>query len=65
MTEQTARTAASIVIGAAAAGALYLILRDPRLRRAAAQAARLALTSALPAYLQREVRQAWAASSPV
>ena len=62
MTEATARTVANALLGAFAVGAAWLILRNPRTRRIALQAARTGLTTVLPAYLAREVQQAWVAS---
>lgn len=59
MTEDQARTAANILIGAAAIGAAYYILRTPSLRRLAWQLARTALVTSAPAWLMREAQQAW------
>jgi hypothetical protein len=63
MTEQTARTVANLVIGAAALGAAYIILRTPSLRRMAAGLSFAALTGGLPAWVSQEVQRAWNASS--
>ena len=62
MTEQTARTVANVVVGAAALGAVVVIVRTPALRRLAFGLARTALVTGIPAWLTREVRQAWQAS---
>lgn len=62
MTEQTAQKVANVALGAAALGATYIIARTPRLRRMAIGLAMTALTSALPAWLAREARHAWAES---
>lgn len=64
MTEETARTVANLTLGAAAAGAAYLVLRDSRARGMAWRLVKIAMTTALPGYLVREVREAWAASAP-
>ena len=60
--EDTARTVANVVVGAAALGAAVVILRTPRLRRLAFGLARTVMVSGLPAWLAREVREAWTAS---
>ena len=60
MTEAQARTAANVVLGIAAAGAAYYILRTPRLRRTAFQLAGAALTRTVPAWLTAEAKRAWA-----
>lgn len=58
--EDSARTLANVVVGAAALGAAVVILRTPALRRLAFGLARTAVTVMIPAWLSREVRQAWA-----
>ena len=62
MTEQTAQKVANVALGAVALGATYFVARTPRLRRMAIGLAMTALTSALPAWLAREDRHAWAES---
>ena len=62
MTERTAQKVANVALSAAAFGATYMIARTPRLRRLAMGLAMTALTSALPAWLAREARHAWAHS---
>lgn len=64
MREETARTIANVVVAAAAVGAAVVILRTPPLRRLAFGLARTAITVGLPAWITREVRQAWEESSP-
>ena len=64
MREETARTVVNAVLGAAAAGAAVVILRTPALRRVAIGRLRTAVVSAIPAWVAREVRHAWAASDP-
>ena len=60
--EDTARTVANVVVGAAALGAAVLILRTPVLRRLAFGLARTALTVSIPAWLSHEVQTAWSES---
>jgi hypothetical protein len=62
MTERTATTIANGVLVAAAVGAAYVVWRTPSLRRLALGLTVSALTGALPAWVGREVRDAWAAS---
>ncbi|HJR61267.1 MAG TPA: hypothetical protein VJ813_17780 [Vicinamibacterales bacterium] len=59
MTQDTARTVANVVVAAAAVGAAVVIVRTPALRRLAYGLARTAITVGVPAWLSREVRQAW------
>jgi hypothetical protein len=59
MTEAQARQTANILIGAAAIGAVYVIVRTPGLRRLAWQLARTAIGTTGPVWLMNEVRHAW------
>lgn len=59
MREETARTIANVVVGGAVVGAAVVILRMPVLRRLAFGLARTALSVGVPAWLFREVGQAW------
>lgn len=59
MKEDTARTVANVLMGAAALGAAVVILRTPSLRRLAFGLARTAVVSGIPAWLAREVTRAW------
>lgn len=59
MNENSARTAANIVLAAAALGAAYVVSRNPPLRRWVWRLAKAGLTGALPAWFAREVREAW------
>lgn len=61
--DDNARTLANAIMGAAALGAAVVILRTPTLRRLAFGLARTAITVTLPAWLSREVQQAWAESA--
>lgn len=62
MTEETARSIANVVVGAAVLGAAVVILRTPTLRRLAFGLARTAVVTGIPAWLTREVKEAWQAS---
>ncbi len=64
MTEDRARDVANVLMAIAAAGAAYYVLRTPALRRMAFQLAGAALTGTVPAWLNREIRRAWAESAP-
>ena len=59
MKEDTARTVANVLMGAAAIGAAVVILRTPALRRLAFGLARAAIVTGIPAWLSREITQAW------
>ena len=59
MTEQSARTVANVVIGAAAVGAAVVILRVPALRRLTWGLVRTAVVTGIPAWLAHEVQVAW------
>lgn len=59
MTDAQARTAANLVMAAAAVGAAVYVLRTPPLRRSAWQIARRWATGPLAAWLVAEVRRAW------
>jgi hypothetical protein len=63
MTERTARTVANVVIGAAAVGAAYIVVRTPSLRRLAIGLAMTGLTRGLPAWVTREAQHAWSQSA--
>ena len=62
MTEENARKVANVILGAAALGAAIYIVRTPPLRRIAWRLAVAAVTGTIPAWLAREVREAWAES---
>jgi hypothetical protein len=59
MTEDSARKIADVVLGAAALGAVYVVVTTPPLRRLAWRLARTALIGTLPAWLGKEVHEAW------
>jgi hypothetical protein len=60
MTEDTARTVANLILGAAAVGVAYYVMRTPPLRRLAWRLAVSAATGTLPAWFSRELLHAWA-----
>lgn len=62
MTEDTARRIATLVLGAAALGVAYYVLRTPPLRRAVWRLAVSAATTTLPAWFARELERAWTES---
>ena len=62
MNEETARTVANVVLGAAAIGAAVVVLRVPTLRRLAFGLVRTAVTAGIPAWFAQEVQHAWAES---
>jgi hypothetical protein len=64
VTESQARTAANVVLAAAALGAAVIVLRSPKLRRLAVQLARQYAGGPLAAWAATSVRDAWDASAP-
>jgi hypothetical protein len=62
MQEERARAIADLVMGLAAAGALYYVLKTPALRRVAWRLSVVALTATIPAWFKSEVSRAWEAS---
>lgn len=63
MTQSSAEKVANVVIGAAAIGVAYYILKTPQLRRAAWRLARAAATGTIPAWVTQEIRNGWEASA--
>jgi hypothetical protein len=63
MTEDHARKTANIVLGLAAAGAAYYVLRTTSLRRAAFRLAGVVLTGTIPVWFNSELRRAWMESA--
>jgi hypothetical protein len=59
MTEESARKVANVILGAAAVGAVYVVATTPPLRRLVWRLARTALTGTLPAWIGKEVHDAW------
>jgi apolipoprotein N-acyltransferase len=59
MTEEQAENAATVLIGAAAVGVAFFILKTPRLRRMVWQLARTAVAPTASAWLLTEVRRGW------
>ena len=62
MTQSSADKVATIVIGVAAAGAVYYVLKTPPLRRAAWRLGLAALTGTIPAWVSQEIKASWEAS---
>jgi len=62
MTERTANAIADGILVAAVLGAGYAVWRVPRLRRMAAGLLVASLTGAVPAWITRELQDAWASS---
>ena len=62
MTQSSAEKFATVVLGVAAAGAVYYVLKTPPLRRAAWRLSLAALTGTIPAWVSQEIRASWEAS---
>ena len=62
MTQSSAEKVATVVIGVAAAGAAYYVLRTPQLRRTAWRLGLAALTGTIPAWVSQEIKDSWEAS---
>ena len=59
MKEETARTVANVLMATAAIGAAVVVLRTPTLRRLAFGLARTAITTGIPIWLSREIKESW------
>jgi len=59
MTEKQARTVANIVMAGAAAGAAFVVFRNPKLRRMAWQLAKQYASGPLAVWAASTVRTAW------
>ena len=59
MTDDSAHKVATVVLGAAAVGAAYVVISNPPLRRLAWRLAVLGVTRKLPQWLSTEIRHAW------
>lgn len=64
MTDDHARALADVAVVGLGAVAAYYVVRTPPLRRAAWRLLTYGLCTAAPAYLWREITDAWAASAP-
>lgn len=62
MTQSSAEKVATVLIGVAAAGAVYYVLKTPRLRHAAWRLSLAALTGTIPAWVSQEIKASWEAS---
>jgi hypothetical protein len=63
MRQEAADRLATGVLVAGSLVAAWFVWRDPRLRRIAWDLTKYGVVTALPAYLSREVRDAWRASA--
>lgn len=59
MTQTSAEKIANVIIGVAAVGAAYAVIRTPSLRRRAWRLAVAGITGTLPAWFSQEIRQGW------
>ncbi len=59
MSRSTARLVSDLLLAAAAGAVVYQILRNPALRRLAWQLTKGAVTTAIPAAVARDIREAW------
>lgn len=59
MNQTTAEKVANVVMGVAAVGAAFYVLKTPSLRRLAWRVTVTGLTGTLPTWFRREVRQGW------
>jgi len=64
MTEQQARTAANVIMAAAAIGAAVAVVRSPSLRRLVWRIARQYASGPVAAFLATTVHDAWEESAP-
>ena len=62
MTEDNARRLANVILGAAALGVAWYVIKTPPLRRLAWRLTVTAVTVRVPAWFRRELQQAWAES---
>jgi len=62
MTSETARTVANVVLVAAGVAAVYVVLKNPPLRRLVARAASVWLGASVPLYLVEATSRAWVES---
>lgn len=63
MTEERAEQIATVLIGVAAVGAAFYILKTPSLRRMLWQVTRTMVTTTGPVWLAAEAKRAWHESS--
>jgi hypothetical protein len=63
MTQASAERITNIILGVAATGAAYYVLKTPRLRRLAWQLSVAAITGTLPAWFEEQIRAGWEASA--
>jgi hypothetical protein len=63
MTQASADRIANVILGAAAVGAAYYVVKTPRLRRLAWQLSVAAITGTLPAWFGEQIKAGWEASA--
>jgi hypothetical protein len=63
MTQASAEKVTNVILGAAAVGAAYYVLKTPRLRRLAWQLSVAAITGTLPAWFGEQIKAGWEASA--
>ena len=63
MTQRSAEKIANVMLGVAAVGAAIYVLKTPPLRRLAWRLTVAAMTGAVPAWITREIRAGWEAST--
>jgi len=62
MTEESARTAANVVLAVVGIAAAYVVITTPPLRRLAVRATRVWLGASIPVYFANQTREAWVES---
>ena len=63
MTQSSAERIANVVLGVAAVGAAYYIVKTPDLRRLAWRLTIVTIAGTLPAWIRQEIRAGWEASA--
>ena len=63
MNEAAAEKLANVIIGVAAVGIAFYVIKTPPLRRLAWRMAVTALTGTVPAWVGQEIRQGWRQSA--
>ena len=63
MTQSSAEKIANVVLGVAAIGAAYYIVKTPHLRRMAWRLTVVTIAGTLPAWIRQEIRAGWEASA--
>jgi hypothetical protein len=63
MTQSSAEKIANVVLGVAAVGAAYYIVKTPHLRQLAWRLTVVTMAGTLPAWIRQEIRAGWEASA--